>query len=190
MRPTLSSCHVLAALCLAGSANSFAQATPPTCATVDADQILRNSASSKAAQQRLTAEFKPQFDAMEPLTLARNQAEGRWLDAKRTGRTGDEVDPLKQDYEQAAAAERKAAAPLRQALDRRKGEELNKLIGRVNDIYKRMGTEQGFKILLQAGEKEPIHVLERGATRARCQGETDLTGAVIQQLDQDVETTP
>jgi Skp family chaperone for outer membrane proteins len=182
--------RLLIALCLAGQGAAFAQVDKSACATVSADEILRTSAASKAAQQRLIAEFKPQFDAIDPLKLVRSEAESEWLGAKRQGRPSEELDRLKERYEDALLIERKAAAPLRSSLDRRKREELDKLIGRANDIYKRLGIEQGFRLMLQHGEQEPVYILEPGATRDQCRSEVDLTSAVIQQLDQNQPGKP
>ncbi len=183
-------CHLLISLCLLCSSATIAQTDGPACATASADEVLRTSSTSKAAQQRLAAEFQPRFDSIEPLALARSQAESQWLEAKRAGRPTAEIDPLKDRYDQALAIERNAAAPLRQALDRRRREELNALLARVNDIYKRLGTERGFKLLLQRGEQEPAFVLDRGATRAQCIGEVDVTSEIIQRLDREERPAP
>ena len=182
--------RLLVPLCLVWSTSAVAQTDGPACATVNADELLRNSGASKDAQQRLAAEFQPKFDAIEPLVLARSQAESHWLEAKRTGRPAAETDSLKERFDQALAAERSASAPLRQALDRRKREELNALVARMNDVYKRLGAEQGFKLLLQHGAQEPIFVLERGIVRAQCTREVDVTPEIIQRLDREDRASP
>lgn len=143
-----------------------------------------NSATSKAAQARLATEFAPQFAAIEPLVSERNRVERLWLDAKQAGRPVDEVDALKAQRDKAASAEREAGRPLRQALERRKQEELGALIQRINEIYKRIGIEQGFKLLLQNGEQEPVFVLDRSARHSDCGAAVDLTSQIMGALDQ------
>lgn len=160
------------------------------CATVNAGTILLNSATSKAAQERLAAEFAPQFAIIEPMASERNRVERLWLDAKQAGRPADEVDALKAQRDKAASAEREAGRPLRQALERRKQEELGTLIQRLNEIYKRIGTEQGFKLLLQNGEREPVFVLDRNARRSDCGAEIDLTSQIMGALDQGEAVKP
>lgn len=160
------------------------------CAVANADTIIRNSAASKAAQERLASEFSPQFAAIEPLVSERNRVERLWLDAKQAGRPEDVVNALKTQQEKAASAEREAARPLRQALERRKKEELGALVRKVNEIYKRIGEEQGFKLLLQDGEQEPVFVFDRKFKRSDCKGEVDLTSQIMGALDQSETAKP
>jgi Skp family chaperone for outer membrane proteins len=175
---------ISAALSVLAYGAVVAQQERPLCATANLDTILRNSGASKAAQERLRSEFNPQFAAIEPLTSERNRTERQWLDAKQGGRPDDEVNALKTQYDKAAAAEREAARPLQQLLDRRKKEELGALVRDINEIYKRIGAEQGFKLLLQEGEQEPAFVLDRSTKRSGCKDAVDLTSQTTHALDQ------
>jgi Skp family chaperone for outer membrane proteins len=174
----------LCTLCCGALAFSPAvSAAESPCATADADVILRTSSASRAAQNRLMAEFKPQFDAIEPLTRARHLAEGKWMEARRSSAPSAEQDPLKVDFEKAQLAERRASQPLREALERRKREELKALVARIDEIYPRLGRAQGFKLLFQRGEADPVFILEPSFQRASCGEPVDLTAQIIEQLD-------
>jgi Skp family chaperone for outer membrane proteins len=166
---------------------AFAQTLPtvdlPGCATADLDRILREAASAKAAQKRLSDEFEPLFAMTAPLTAARNTAEKQWLDARSTGKPEAEVSALREAFDQAAKDERTAAAAVRQSLDQRKREELGTLLRRIETEYQRLGRERGFRLLMQKGEKEPAYVLVAGSKPADCKGETDLTAPLIAAID-------
>jgi Skp family chaperone for outer membrane proteins len=174
---------ISASLAIAAAGGAAAQATRSPCATANPDVILRESLSSKAAQERLKDEFAPKMATLEPLASERNRTERLWLDARQAHRPDEEVNALQAQYDRAAAAEREAARPLKQALDRRKNEELRALIKRINAVYKRLGTEQGFKLLLQEGEAEAAYVLDRSARRSDCKDAVDLTSQIIEAID-------
>lgn len=167
-----------------------AQTERSPCATANLGTILRDAAISKAAQERLANEFSPQFATIEPLVSERNRMERLWLDAKQAGKSEDEVNALKVKRDTAASAERDAAKPLRQSLERRKQEELGALLRRINEIYKRIGEEQGFKLLLQDGEREPVFVFDRSTKRSDCGKEVDLTPQLMSALDQGETAKP
>ena len=142
-------------LSVALAAGSAAAAEPPLCATVMTDKIV-SSRSSKAAQERLRAEFDPRFAAVDPLAWA---------------------------YDPAALMRSEAARPVRQAYERRRNEEVHALFRRASEIYLRLGTAQGFKLLLQNDEQEPAFHLDKSVTRAQCTEVVDLTSLVVEALD-------
>jgi Skp family chaperone for outer membrane proteins len=155
----------------------------PACATADLDRILRVSASSKAAQKRLSDEFEPLFAMTAPLTSVRNAAEKQWIDARAAGKPETEVNALRDAFDQAAKDERTATNAVRQGLEQRKREELRALLQRIETEYQRLGRDQGFHLLMQKGEKEPAYVLVAGSQPGDCKGETDLTAPLIAAID-------
>jgi hypothetical protein len=50
-------------------------------------------------------ESKPREKAVKPLSVARSQAEARWLEAAQANRSGDETVTLKDQYDRVAAAQ-------------------------------------------------------------------------------------
>ena len=155
----------------------------PACATADLTHILRNAASAKAAQKRLADEFDPLFAMTAPLSAARNEAEKRWLDATRDRKPAEELAALRTALDQAQADERTATGAVRQGLEQRKREELRTLLQRIETDYQRLGKEQGFRLLMQKGEKEPAYVLVAGSKPSDCKGEVDLSAQIIAAID-------
>jgi len=76
-----------------------------------------------------------------------------------------------------------ATSAVRQGLEQRKREELHTLLQRIETDYQRLGKEQGFRLLMQKGEKEPAYVLVAGSKPADCKGEVDLTAQIIAAID-------
>ena len=189
LRPTASrplGALAVALLALAGgaaTAQAPAPADAPACATTDLTRVLREAASAKAAQKRLSDEFEPLFAQTAAFTRARNEAEKRWLDARSSGQPEAEVSARRTAFDQAVSDERTATGAVRQSLEQRKREELGALLKRIETEYQRLGREQGFRLLMQKGEKEPAYVLVAGSKPSDCRGETDLTAQVMAAID-------
>lgn len=175
-----------AALILAGACCTtacFAQTSYRGCAIVDLQKILRDSKASKAAQARLEAEFEPKYQQWTHLASERNRAERAWLDAKAAKRPEAEIDALRAVLDTAAAtasAERKAFDA---ALKRRKDEELERLLGRANDLYRQLGAREQYAKVYQTGERDPVFTPEPDARAYECKEKTDVTAALIREVD-------
>lgn len=155
----------------------------PACATTDLTRLLREAASSKAAQKRLSDEFEPLFAQAATFTRQRDEAERRWRDARTADKPEAEVTALRTAFDQATSDARIAAGAVQQSLEQRKREELGALLKRIETEYQRLGREQGFRLLMQKGEKEPAYVLVAGSKPSDCRGETDLTAQVMAAID-------
>jgi len=168
---------------LALCAAAHAQGDRPACGTIDTDALLKNSRQAKAAHERLASEFDPRFASIEALSSERNYAERAWFDAKAAKKPPAEIAALKAVFDQARNAERDAVQPILRDLERRRNEELSALVARANELYRRIGSEQGFKLLFQEGESEPVFVFDQAAKASACTSKLDLTPRVMEQLD-------
>jgi outer membrane protein len=160
-----------------------AQPDAPACGTINADKLLRESKLAKAAQARLASEFDPRFAAIEPLSSVRNRAERAWFDAKDAKKPADEIAALKVAFDSARNAEKDAVQPIMKDLERRRNQELSALVARANELYRRIGSEQGLKLLFQDGESEPVFVFDAAMKASACRARLDLTAQVLEQLD-------
>jgi Skp family chaperone for outer membrane proteins len=184
--------HGAAALALAiaviTTVPAFAQAPTKTyrgCAVVDLTKILEQSKTAKAARTRLEAEFAPQEERLSRLRSARNDAERAWLNTKST-QPGTEDAAKRLTLEAVTQALRAEQDDFNRRLDKRKNEELGKVMDRLNALYRQLGERERYAKLYQTGEPDPVYDPEAEARTYECTAKTDVSDALMRELDADL----
>lgn len=154
------------------------------CATLNVERLLNDSQAANKARAKMEAEFKGREVEFDKLASARNQAERALLDAKKAGKPEEEVKALQAQFDNAAKVERDTGKPLQQAMIRRRQEELTLLQNKTMALIKQIADAGGYKMVFQAGEKDPVLVLDKKLKPRDCTTQIDITAQIMAGLDQ------
>lgn len=152
------------------------------CAVVDMAKVLRQSKASKAAQARLVDEFAQQEARLKLLRSARVDAEVAWRNAASSGPEAHAA-AARHALDAATAELRDEQNDFDRRLKKRKQDELDSLIDRLNALYRQIGEREGYAKLYQTDEPDPVFEPEPEARSFQCTTKTDVTDALIRDLD-------
>jgi outer membrane protein len=142
--------QILAASCLALglfiSAN--AQAQSPKIGYVNTERILRDSAPSKAADQKLQAEFSKRDKELQDVA-ARLKALGERIDRDAAVTQESEKVRRQREFAELEKDFQRKQREFREDFNQRRNEELSQIVERANRVIKQLAEQEKYDFIIQ-----------------------------------------